>query len=395
MAAIEHGTVEQMTLQQTLNTSYTDVPGATVDSSNFVAGGKYLLLVNAQVGGQSTGSLDGFQMVEGIFVITDSTHYLEPQGSTTGALHTYSFATVFVADGDEDVKMQFRSQGLSNAYVDSIVIFWMRLDALVEGTDYKFDDTYRFPALQHTTSFVDMSSITFTPENEDDDWLIIAHARYLVGSSSRQAEYRINRDSDTEIAPLSSEEGEDGNETRVVGLFRVFTLSAEEHTFAIQGRDDATGAHDNQWSQIFALRLNVFKDHSFFWNESPLTRATSYTEIANIDITPQVTADFLVIGFGVQDILGAFDWTNIRLQKGGTNLLTGIENAWECRAWDLTDENQFSQIAVTELTKDVAADLDFDAKSETADGAWEDRTMVAISMELAAAAVVTRRIFIT
>jgi hypothetical protein len=400
MAAIAHAeTLETTDQSHTGDTNWTTK--ATLASGSFVAGGKYLILCLAQIGGSSPSDTFGFRLAHGETpaAFTGAETTIEPAAQDDR--HGYGYFTVFTQPGGgaEDVIFQIKTlNSTRTAYADTIHIVAIRLDAdLTENTDwfYNEDDDSGAPT-EHTTTFAPFASITFTPDNADDDWLILANPSYLGDAVNVQVEYRVNRDSDTEVAPLFSQEGEDTSEALTWLMHRVFTLTAASHTFAVEGRDDATGITDHHSSRVFALRLNAFKDYDFVWNEAeftPTATHTSFDEIAAIDITPSTAADFLILGYMSFDAAVAGYQGYLRVQKGGTTTPTGSDTALNsrARAYDSDDENPCATMALENLGTS-AQDLDLDATTDiTTTPRYEDRSFVALSMELAAGAAPTTR----
>jgi len=393
MAAITHGIVQQLADQS-------DGTGGWVTAlqdplANYVAGGTYLIVVTAQVTGDSVADEFDFQVLHAATTFEGSQMAIYPKNATI-ATHrkSYSFMVVFdqPGGGAEDINFQFRTvNAAQNVYADSIQIFRMRLDSsLVEGADYRFaeDDDSGAPTA-HTNAFADFASITFTPANAGDEWLIIGCYNYEVDNLNVSAEYRINRDSDTEVAPLTVKMGRNIAEQRMGLLIRPFQLTKVAHTFKMQGRDDGVdGAqNDHYYTSIIAIRMNAFADFEYSWDESEFTFASADTweEIAALDFTPSAGADFLVFAACAGDAGVGGRHHSARIQDGGVTDPVG-QDVYDCmeQSEDADDERMVVQMAMPTLAA-ALEDLDMDGRAGNTGLVVEDITFVALSMELAGA----------
>lgn len=393
MAAITHGIVQQLADQN-------DGSGAWVTAlqdplANYVAGGKYLIIITAQVGGDDVAEEFDFQVLHDVTAFEGSQMAVYPKNAVFGTHRkSYSFMTVFdqPGGGAEDINFQFKTvNAAKNVYADSIQIFRMRLDSsLVEGADYRYgeDDDSGAP-IPHTNAFADFASVTFTPANAGDEWLVIGLYNYEVDNLNVSAEYRINRDSDTEVAPTTVKMGRNVAEQRMGLLVRPFQLTKVAHTFKMQGRDDGVDAayNDHYFTAIIAIRMNAFADFGYEWDEAEFTftSADTWEEIAEIDITPSAGADFLVFAACAGDAAAGARHHNVRIQDGGVTDPVG-QDVYDCmeQAEDSDDERMVVQMAMPTLAA-ALEDLDMDGKVSTTDLVVEDITFVALSMELAGA----------
>ena len=353
---------------------------ATISSSNFVAGGKNLILATAQVGGSSINSRFGFRLAHGstLTVFTDSDMTMEPASTGTAQRHQYGYMTVWTVGSSEDVVFQMSNLGGSTARADTIVIFAMRLDEdLVENQDWYFNENTALT--EHTTFFQNFASITMNA-GTGEDWLIIANPTYVVDSTGVSAEYQIDRDGN--LAPLFRQEGKDTTEELTWLLSRVYGLAVGPHTFTVQGRDDTpTAANDHRSSRIFVLNLTKFKDYSSFWNEGENSTTTSFSTVGSVALTPQVQSDFLVMGFMTADVAGAGRDAYMQLQANSVTIPTGSDLQTTSRSMDTTDENPGGQIAIVNLPASLQT-IDMNARGSTTFPV-QHRSLFALSMTLA------------
>ena len=380
---------EELTEQtHTGDTNFFDV--LTVDADKWTADANYVIWVTAQTVGNSTGLIFEMRVVHGSTPteLTGSLHVFEPGG--TGAYQNYFYqnSNYTHANPAEDVKVQIRTQSSGQiAKADSIILMAMELTDLTEGDDFARGQSTA--TTEFTTSFVDFATTgSFTPGNNNDDWVATACTAHRVDNLDVNAEWRINLDSDTETEPTWSGEGEDIAEETVFGLLRPYTLSNSAHTIKVQARDDATGVNNHKYSDIIVLRLNVFADHNIVYTAAEITLATNnvFEEIQTFDITPTATGDFIIFGFAINDA-GSVNTARMRAQKDGTSVVTGFEDHNVTRPNDDTDELPYFQMVKTSLSSGAARTIDLDGRfSSVSDSVFEDRSLVAFSIALAAAA---------
>jgi hypothetical protein len=366
--------------QTTTSTSWQS--RATIQAGNFTAGGKYLILATAQVGGSSTSSSVGFRLARSSGTgFTGSEFNIEPSSTTVSTRYQYGYMTVWTVSSPEDVVFQIRSLSGATARADTIVIFAMRLDQnLVENQDWYFSENTALT--QHTTAFQNFASTTVNA-GIGEDWLVIANPSYIIDSNTVNAEYRIDRDSGATLAPMFTQEGRETTQDERLTwlLFRVYNLAVGSHTFTVQGRDDATGVNDHNSSRIFALNLTKFKDYGSFWNEAETSITTSFSTVGSVAFTPQVQSDFLIMGFVASDVGSAGVNTNLRIQANGATTPTGADAQTTSRSYDSTDESPGGQIAITNLGT-ISQTINMDAQGSTTFPV-EDRSLFALSMTLA------------
>ncbi len=390
MAAIQYLESTPVTTEEshTGDNDWTDIPGATL--SGFTGSKKYLIIVNALIGGNANTGEFQFKMLHASTDFASSFRHIEPN-LTSGALNNYSWWTVFEQTATpETVKMQFRIDSASSGtiFADEIRIFAINLtDDLTEDTgsggDWKFAEDTSGPT-QHTTTPVDRVSLVFTPNTADEDWLILARAEVIVNATSINYEMHLLEDGSDARKQLSKE-GEDTTENDPMTMVYVAeSLSAASHTYKVQTEDDASGANDYDTSALFALRLDAFESHSVIQTPGVFEPgSTGFEEIATVTHTPTTTGDHLIIG----DMLSDSGIVNcsLRLQFGGTSDPTGWEDSVSQIDPNDVDDQYNAPLFVIRSIPDTGVAIDLDAKGTTASDFY-DRTIVAFSMELDAAA---------
>ncbi len=398
MAAIQHLTDETTAVDtHTGDVNWTDITGASL--TGHTGSKKYLIIVNALFGLDNVSNQAGFRVLHGSTVFDSSFANMEVN-STGGALNGFFWWTVFTQPGSpEDIKCQFRTAGSTRTVsADEIRIHAINLtDDLTEGTDWSFAEDTSGPT-QHTTTPVDRVSLVFTPVDAGDDWLILARNETIIDSLSVNAEMLLLEDG-SEAITQTSKEGESILENLVYSrLYVAEGLSAAEHTFKVQTLDDATGTNDYDTAALFRLNLNKFESHSVIHTAAgyDYTADTTWEELATVTHTPTTTGDHLILGDALTDFASLNTKVSHRLQFGGTSDPTNWESSLsQMDPNDNTD--QFNgPIAVMRSIADTGIAIDLDGQVSTGfDAAFAlNRTIVAFSMELAAAGPVPGKIII-
>jgi len=331
---------------KTAGSSFTDV--ASISASEFTGGATYLILCSANVGnGSSTSALNYFKTVHGSAGFTGSTKVVESHNISEPS-DVYGYMTKFTQPATpEDIKFQFKG---TNAKADSVSIIAIPLGGLIENTDYFFDeDDDSVSPTSHGTTYSDYASVSFTPTNNNDDWLVIANPTVRIDSTASNYVYGIRHN--TEDRPYFSHEGEDLGESATAILSRAYTLSnSTSHTFAVQGKDDETGINDHYASRIFVLRLNAMRDYAFTWTQGRQVHSEdAFESIANVSITPTSNSKALVIGYARHDTDSENDTVKSKLTVDGYAKPTGADGLVNV-ARDSTDERSIVRLGYANLS---------------------------------------------
>ncbi len=377
------------------DTNWTTV--LTMASADFVADAVYILFVQAIVGGDDTTNLFHYRVAHGSTptVFDEAEAIWEMSSASDRRRQEYFYMIQYTASNPvEDIVFQHKT-AVSTSTVKSahVIALALRLDAdLTEGTDYKYAENSTVDA--HTTAQQTGASITFTPANTNDDWLVINSNTIGIGATSGSLPtYRINRDSASDVAPSYTAEGEDTTEVRIQGQQRVYTLTAAAHTFDVEYIDLSPAKNDHNRSAIFALRLDAFEDHDFVWNEAEFTFTIGdeqWEEINGIPTyTPTTAGDNILMAHAVIDENVAGGGT-LRIQVGGTTeptddaIIPGGSLVFQkARRYDDRDEQPLTCMALLNMAAS-AQDIDLDGwVTIIASQNIEDRSLVVFSLELA------------
>ncbi|WP_148550683.1 LamG domain-containing protein [Candidatus Nitrosotenuis cloacae] len=381
----QHAYVEQTTRQTSTSTSYVDISGATISSSSFTAGKKYLLVLTAQVDGSDSNGNFGIQTVHGSTAFTGSEMVVEPQTTTTRT--TYHWFTVWTAVASEDVKLQFRTlSGTHTVGADQITMFALNLsDDLVEDQDWKYV-TNTTPASLSTT-FGSRASTTIAPSITGEDWLVMGTATHTGIPVGRQIDIRLARSGEaTSDQPEFIQDVEDQtNDVMLHSPFRVFNLGAASNTFTVESAVNTGTIGTHQSSAIFLINLDKFKQDYASYTEANLDRsATNYaTEVQALSATIAWPADVWAMGTFATDMNTAGIYTKGRLQINNLDspATQTTDSYQQGDSWAGTDELPLQYQAVANLSVDThTIDLDASTEAATSGRSAEDRQLFVISL---------------
>lgn len=388
-AAIEHASAAVTSNQTTSSTTFVDVTGATLSSSNFTAGKKYLIYITAQIG-YTAGDGTEVQVIHGSTAFSGSGQWVSFSADTNR--HNYTFMTVWTAVSSEGIALQYRSRlgGANTASANFVSIFAMNLsDDLTENTDWHFNEVSADDAM--STSFEDGATVTFTPAAASHDWLVLGNIQ--VDYAAQSANYVTVRLTDgTNVLPQAQVDIPNTALDEVgFGLARVFTLAASSTTLKVQYKVSASTTANALHSKIFALDLNKFRNHVFAYTEAGTNlSATDYaTQIQTASITPDVQGDVFVGSYWSCDRNSSSNTCEQRLQIDGSDAPAGQTTAnYQFRhGTDGTDEDP---MVISTLVANMTAaahtiDLDGSASATTSTPQAETATIWAFTMELPAA----------
>lgn len=393
MAAIAHSQTTHDGPTTSSSTTYVSV--ATINSTEFVANAKYLLLVTAQVGTSNAGNDENhFRVVHGSTSFPSS----ELEGEYNDAYSfVYTWWTVFTQPGSaETIDFQIRNVGgVDTANVRNLRMVSIRLDEdLTENTDWYFNESSTL--IEHTTTFDSTSraQLSWTPGSAGDNWLVLSRFRVQTVNINVNHGYRMivgPTGSETQRRRNMSREREDPvqDETIYSQAWVYSSVPAASQSAIVESRDDTSGGadqNDHSHSAVFVLNLSNFETVSsveatgvFDYTGSGLT---NFQQQASVTHTPATAGDQLLIAdtFCVFST-GSHDG-RYRLQEGATS----YPNAdWELNnsmdANDPTDRFNGPLMYIQNLSA-AGHTLDLDVAATNSSNDFEAGIIIAISMEL-------------
>ncbi len=398
MAAIEYLESTPVTTEQshTGDTTWTDVHAdAEIAAGAFTGSKNYFVQVSARLRGSSIADVFGIRLVHGTTptVFTSSVFSIEPFGTVTP--YVYSWFTVFAQPATAEiikVQMATLQDSAETVFVDEVRIVAINLtDDLTEDTgsggDWKFVEDASGPTTHTTTAFgsgqTDRAPCIFTPPTAGDDWGVWSRAQIGIEDTAINYEIGLLDESDTLVRKPITHEGEDNLEIRSHMIPYVAEgLSAASHTFQIQTRDDASPLNKYESAAVFVLNLDKFESHDAVHNAGVFNNTVTGTfeELATLGTySPATTGDHLVIADALMD--PAFD-RKMRLQFAGTSDPPGWDALIVWERWDATDEGN-APVFVIRSIPSSGETIDLDGSSSNITHDWEDRIILAFSMELA------------
>jgi len=346
---LSHKFIEQTTRQTVTGVTYTDITGANINSGNFTADKKYLLVFTAQIDGNIVSSDAQIKAIHGSTDFEGSELAFEPM-QATNTKYTYFWYTVWTAVASEAIKLQFKHETAGQITgADQITMVAIKLsDDLTENTDWFFNENATDTTLRATYGTSGPASITFTP-NGSDDWLVLATAQLDPTSITVPQKTRINAAGGVaDVLVEWMQEGEDATADRMVHtLAKVYTPTAVSTTFKTDTESSSVSGN-RLYNSVFALNLNKLKVHAFQATQGELSLDTTNafatsTNIANTTITPTVTGDVWGLGFGIMDVAATGEPIKYRMQVNSSTTFSD----------DYTTNTGWTQTGITVTVDDV------------------------------------------
>jgi len=377
-----HQFVEVTTDQMhTGDTVFTDIPGAVIDSSFFVTGRKYLIVVTTQAVGSNINTNYGVTTLHGSTGFDGAEHVFEPNAVATRS--QYSYHTVWTAIASEGVKMQFKTTNAAQTVsADQTTLFALEIsEKFTEGVDWHSSQILATTTLATTPSTANNATITFTPPVAGNDWLVISGG--CVDTDALNINYisRTARSGEaTSTSPSTSQEGEDASlDLYVQTLFRVFNLGNASNTFEQEAfKSGSQGpAATREYSSIFAINLNKFSSHSNVYTDGGITLDTTddlstSTQVQTDTLAPSIAGNTWVLGSFVTGG-NAFQEIRARMQIDNADQppTQTSDNYKQLLGYDPIDENNWALQTVEDLdTSSHTTDIDVTAET----GSPSDRT---------------------
>lgn len=351
----------------------------TISSGNFTAGNDYAIIANARVG-QSAGS-GGVSLFEDGSQTTRTTRSFGARAGNGNTGYPYTAMLLHTAPGTPvGVGIGIRTEGGSwTTYLDDLTLLAIDLDSLSAGDYYTQSHT---STTSLTTSWVTMNTLTFTPGNDGDDWLVFCNVNGSVDSAFRQPEARLIVDDTTVIALTITDPstGSDGLYTYM--LTGAINLDNTEHTIKLQ-MQEVSSANEYESSDILAIRMDAFEDHQFSYSSA--VSSGNPVEIQGIAaFTPTSTGDIIIIGGGYCDSDSGASFNGVNMTIDGT-VAPANHNNWSCEQSDADEIHAQFRFAEHAGTASTAIDIDVDGYEEDSSGQFEHCYAIAFSVKLAAA----------
>ena len=387
----------------TASTSYVDVTAAM---AGLTASTKYLLIVQACIGGDNVSNTFGFQIVERDtgetdLVVPNSEMIREPSNATKSSDYAWS-GIVTTRSGGADSGFMFQQKAVSSgtAKVDYVSIVAIDLSELTEGSDYFVSDNSA--SATHTTSSVQRVSHELSSANaKDNSWLIMGFMQTDSNNSINSAEIvmkEVATSSGTTTMYTALFESEDLTEQlqHVLSYGKAYTVD-ETVTYSLWSRDDAGIVGFNEYiaSSIVGLRLNVFEQYNVHYDATPdLDNDNSFNSRFTGSITPDTTGTFVFVGTMIARLksVGRILFERLLVDTKSTpNSLLEETNA--CRTYNFSDLIPVNVVATAEATADIASTYEYQFKEAYTGTGVNGSGLVVFSTEISSA--ITYNVIVT
>lgn len=389
-ASITYQYVEQTTAQTTTSTSYTDVTGMSISSANLTTGKKYLVVARSTIRNTVNNTTNFIQTVHGSTAFAES-EFIFQRAVSADQAGVYQFMTVWTAVASEGLKLQFKVNSGTGS-VDQLTLLALCLDCeLIENTDW-FSATRTNDDTLSTTP-TDGASITFTPGTAGHDWLVISYAQFDSGDTTNQQITQITRSGEaSSTAPSASYSVTVAAAQPTMMLLRAFNLGAASNTFKEQASTSSGTAHVRLHSNIVAINLNKFRDHTVAYTagSTSLTTTDFGTQAQTASITPTVASDVFIFAFLTIDPNGVGGlWGRYRTQLDNSDVPSGVTADVLGFTYSNSTSDRMPSPMATRSTSVSAAShaVDLDAGTSGATTLGRDMAVVLFTAELAVGSI--------
>ena len=404
MAAITHTEAAVLSDQTRSSTTYATIPGASISSSFFTVGNKYLILATAQVSINVINDSIKVQAIHGSTAFAQSEFHFLGQVATNR--FPYQWFTVWTAVSSEGIELQFacRDTGTNTVSADQVSVIAIDLSTnLTENTDWFFNETDSDAT--HDSTDKDGAAVTFTPSGASDWWVLSHYQGTLTtnnGTVVTCSQIRSGEASSSEpTVGYGATAAYAGAAPHQVMLSRVYSLTAASNTFTERSNGPASGGFVRRYSTMFALNLNKFKDHAFAYTSAGTNlNTTNYNvTVQTVNLTPTVQSDVLIIGFYNYDCNARDNKGEFRIQLDGADQPTGQTtdnyqiDAGNPNVGELPYILSTLASSVSAASHTINMDASVSATTSTPDA--QNRSLIAFTMELAANTTVGNLAWIT
>lgn len=390
MAAIDTSTAVVSVRQTTTNNVYTDIAGAAIDSTEFIAGASYLILITGMVDLASNSANIALRVLHGATPFDDSVLSIEP--ASTNQRTIYPWLTVWTAVSGEGLKVQFKNDdGVTTAGADNMVFSAIRISQLVQNTDWFYTSNVTPTGL--TSTFQDGATVTFTPGTAGD-YLVFTLSQVTGPSGAQAIQSRQSRSGEASSTdPTSQIEGEDPtNDVQQHLLGCVYSLGTSSNTFTEQTRTLSGTTGTRTSSKVLILRLASFRSAAAAYTAAQLDSSAggAFSDlIQTTSVAPAVSGDVLCLGSFLWVCNGLGLSCNGRIRIDNVDVpptQTGDGYALETSA-DAADVVPIWLHAITTLdTSSHTLDLAGSTATATAGRGYKNRLAVMLLLETTATA---------
>lgn len=375
------------------DTTWVDL--AVIAASEFEANKTYLIIANqAGVCASSTDQIQ-VRLVHGTTPTEFTDGFLSSETNANAQEGEMSFLFLYTQPGTAElIKIQISSNTVATGTITnrlSQIIAIKLSDDFTQNTDWFWaEDLTNYTMTATPTAKATTGS--FTP-NGTDRWLFIGHMTHDVVTIVDEIGFELY-DSVAGVLSLFQAEGEDAtNDIRANNLFWVGVPTNAARTLAVRPFEEA-GSNIMLASRVFAINLSKFAQSVSAFSATEVNPATTptYTTVATVAPTPDVTGDWVVIAFSTNDNnnYSAEDFkARLQIDASGGGLVNDPDFGSTVpgqNEWDSLDEIPLSVFNLVSLSSGAARTINYDWSHVVGTaGRIEDNGLVAFSVALAGA----------
>ncbi len=379
-------TVEVCTEITTLTTVLNVTDGTDFD---FVQDEDYLIVASAKFAGNSTVNPYILRLQhENTTFAGSEMNYKLPKGNGNcgdagdgNQMFNYFWFTLWTPNATEatqDIVFEVDTAGGANAPMqfDDVTIQIIHLsNQLTKDVDYFFNEVTTTETLATVFATPNNATITFTPTNNNDDWMVIGSNQIDTGSVVINYDSRIFFNGTISDFPLMSEEGEDPTtDSYVQTLSRFVTLPNTQQQIQMQSQIDQAGAgiHERTYSSIFAINLDKFTEHSGQFIEAPTALGIplfgDLILTQNHIVSTNNTNIFILADFGTIE-----KEIRARVQLNQTDVITGMTSQ-EYKFNEMRDNTDVLRWTTSDIENVINAThtIDVDASTDGASSIYQN-----------------------
>lgn len=334
MPTLPYAQVSAGSQTHTGDTNYTDIPGDSLASSNFVPGKEYLLLVRRRL--KITGSELGMKVLHGS---TDFSESIQEGNifSPTNSIH-YGWFTLWTAISGEGIKGQYLTEDAGQTVgVETPRILAVEMSQhLLRGRDYFFNEDSGSQLLG--TGFTAGATLTFTPP-APGRYLVWAYDQCVTHASDSGTSMISRLTVDASEVLRVRQEGKPNADLRLLPMCWWVDLDVSSHTINVETAATTGSIHTRQHSAIFMWRMNSMEIWGAGKGLAEIDMGgVAYGDVINSMQFPVFNAGpILCVCSTVCDQNALDTLGRQRMQLDGATISADTEDT--CTAWDATDEH--------------------------------------------------------
>ncbi len=331
-----------------------------LNTSSLAVGGKYLVIINAQVG-EYYGHHSNIRSSYGGVELNGSLYSIPSRSSIHENRYSY-FTMIEPTVSGLSVSLDAKSISPSpSVNIKTATIICLDLSNLAEGGDYIFSEN--LSEIENSENYANVNYIDIpATKPSSGDWLVLAGSSYKINTGNVDLHQRINYKG-IEMFPESIQSTDDVGERKTGYMQRVVNvpyvgypthlggtaLDGAYKRVALQGRDTAGRPTNNvcKDSKMFALRLNSIQHSRFTQSSSSYTlESSSFETVSSIgDYNPPqddsltlssgvfTTGKSVILAYGSFSPLGSSSshlrcWLNLDWEDAGpvSDLISGLSD---------------------------------------------------------------------